>query len=150
MKLEDEIKTNFRNDYHKGLVNLYYTNSIIGEQFHALLKKYKITSQQFNILHILRGQQSKTASMGLLKERMLDKSSDITRIIDRLIDKKLVERKTSKEDRRLVEAKITQLGLDTLAKMDSCEQHMDEILSNLTKKEVKFLNDLLDKIRAKK
>jgi DNA-binding MarR family transcriptional regulator len=150
MKLEDEIKTNFRNDYHKGLVNLYYTNSIIGEQFHALLKKYKITSQQFNILHILRGQQSKTASMGLLKERMLDKSSDITRIIDRLIDKKLVERKTSKEDRRLVEAKITQLGLDTLAKMDSCEKHMDEILSNLTKKEVKFLNDLLDKIRAKK
>ena len=150
MKLEDEIKTNFRNDYHKGLVNLYYTNSIIGEQFHALLKKYKITSQQFNILHILRGQQSKTTSMGLLKERMLDKSSDITRIIDRLIDKKLVERKTSKEDRRLVEAKITQLGLDTLAKMDSCEQHMDEILSNLSKKEVKFLNDLLDKIRAKK
>jgi DNA-binding MarR family transcriptional regulator len=147
MKLEDEIKTKFRNDYHKALVNLYYTNSVIGEQFQTLLKKYKITSQQFNILHILRGQQTKTASMGLLKERMLDKSSDITRIIDRLISKKLVTRKTSKQDRRLVEAKITDFGLNTLKEMDDCEQHLDELLSNLSKKEVKLLNELLDKIR---
>lgn len=147
MKLEDEIKSNFRNNYHKALVNIYYTNNIISEKFHSVLREYKITPQQFNILHILRDQHPASASMGFLKERMLDKSSDVTRIIDRLIAKKFVERESSKQDRRLVEAKITKFGLDTFEKMGSCDQHLDNILSNLTEIEVDFLNELLDKIR---
>lgn len=148
MKLEEEIKqSKFRSEYQKAIVNIYYTNCYITSQFQKILKKYKVTPQQFNILRILRGQHPKVANMSLIKERILDKNSDVSRIVERLRTKKLIKRRISRKDRRQMNVKITQSGLNLLSKMDECEQKMDNVLSKLSKKEVKLLNELLDKIR---
>ena len=149
MSIEDEIKSKFRNDYHKALVNLYYTNNVIGEQFFKMLKNYGLAAPQFNVLRILKGQHPQAASIGLIKERMLDKNSDASRIVDRLYKKKLVERKESEADRRQKDILITKKGLELLDKMVVCEKQEDDILSNLNIDEVKLLNGLLDKIRDK-
>jgi len=148
MKIEDEIKSKFRNDYHKALVNLYYTNNVISEQFFRMLKEYGLAAPQFNVLRILRGQAPNAVSIGLIKERMLDRNSDVSRIVDRLYKKKLIERKESKSDRRQKDVLITKKGLELLKKMVVCEEQEDANLSKLNKKEVKLLNELLDKIRS--
>ena len=148
MGIENEIKSKFRNEYHKALVNLYYTNNVIGEQFFKMMKKYGLAAPQFNVLRILKGQHPKAASIGLIKERMLDKNSDASRIVDRLYKKRLVERKESKTDRRQKDVLVTQKGLELLDKMAVCEEQEDEILSNLSMKEAELLNELLDKIRS--
>jgi len=147
MRLEDEIQSNFRNDSHKAIVNILYTNYFIGTQFQEALKEHNITSQQYNILRILKGQYPKVASMGLIKERMLDKSSDVSRIIERLRIKKMVERRICPKDRRQMDVKIAQSGLDLLTEMEGSEQQIDGILSKLSKGELELLNNLLDKIR---
>lgn len=150
MKIEDEIKSKFRNEYHKALVNIYYTNNVVSQSFHKMLKEYKLTSQQFNILRILKGQYPKAISIGSIKERMLDKSSDVSRIINRLYMKKLIERKECLIDRRKRDLLICKNGLELLEKIkNKMEQKEDEILSNLTIEEAKTLNVLLDKIRNK-
>ena len=148
MRLEDEIKSSFRNEYHKALVNLYYTNSLIGQKFFKLIKKHGLAAPQFNVLRILRGQYPKAATIGLIKGRMVDKNSDASRIVDRLHKKELVNRTESQIDRRQKEVIITQKGLDLLEKMSFCEEEEDAILSNLNKQEVQHLNMLLDKIRS--
>jgi DNA-binding MarR family transcriptional regulator len=149
MKIEEEIKSKFRNEYHKAMVNLYYTNNVISEQFFKMLKEYGLAAPQFNVLRILRGQYPNAASVGLIKERMLDKNSDVSRIVDRLYKKKLVERKESRSDRRQKDILITNKGLELLEEMALCEEQEDAILSNLDEREVKLLNELLDKIRSK-
>ncbi len=149
MKLEDEIKSKFRNEYHKAVVNLYYTNTIIGQQFFKMLKKHGLAAPQFNVLRILRGQYPKAVSIGTIKERMMDKNSDVSRIVDRLHGKDLVDRNECMEDRRQKDVMISKKGLDLLEKMTSCEEKQDAILSHLNKKEVTQLNNLLDKIRTK-
>ncbi len=148
MNLEQEIKqSKFRSEFQKTIINIYYTNSYIFSKFQDLLSEYKLTVQQYNILRILRGQFPKTASIGAIKERMLDKNSDITRIIDRLIIKQLAERKNSISDRRVAEIKITKKGLSLLKKMDLVDLKSDNILSHLNETDLKKLNELLDKIR---
>jgi len=149
MKLEDEIKSNFRNNSHKALVNIYYTSNILGEHFYKMLKKYGLAAPQFNVLRILRGQYPKAASISLIKERMLDKNSNVSRIVERLFNKGLVERKESKTDRRQKDILISKKGLDLLSEMGECEQNEDQLLSNLNEEELQLLNDLLDKIRNK-
>ena len=149
MKLEDEIKSKFRNIYHKALVNLYYTNNIIGQLFFKMLKKHGLAAPQFNVLRILRGQHPKAASINLIKERMLDNNSDVSRIVDRLYKKGLVERKESTTDRRQKDVLINKKGLELLSNMSICEQQEDDLLSNLSEMEIELLNDLLDKIRNK-
>ncbi len=148
MKLEDEIKSKFRDDYHKALVNLYYTNNVIGEQFFKMLKEYGLAVPQYNVLRILRGEAPDSVSIGFIKERMLERNSDVSRIVDRLYNKKLVERKENKSDRRQKDVLITKKGVDLLGKMTDCEEQEDANLSKLSKKEVKLLNELLDKIRS--
>jgi len=149
MRIEDEIKSSFRNDYHKAMVNMYYTNNVIGEQFFKMMKKFGLAAPQFNVLRILKGQSPKAVSIGVIKERMLDKNSDVSRIVDRLYKKGLVERKESQSDRRQKDVLIAKKGLGLLKEMVVCEQQEDTIISNLNKKEVTLLNELLDKIRDK-
>ncbi len=149
MKLEDEIKSKFRNEYHKALVNLYYTNNQLGQQFFKMLNEHGLAAPQFNVLRILKGQHPKAVSIGLIKERMLDGNSDVSRIVERLFKKGLVKRKESKMDRRQKDVLISQEGLTLLNKMALCEKQEDELLSNLNEKEVELLNILLDKIRNK-
>ena len=147
MKLEDEIRSSFRNESHKAFVNIFFTNYYLSAQFETILKNYNITPQQYNILRILRGQYPKATNIGLIKERMMDKSSDVTRLVERLRIKKLVDRRASRKDRRKMDVKISKTGLELLAKVDTCEQQMDNLLSNLSEKDIIQLNDLLDRLR---
>jgi len=147
MNIQDEIKSNFTNDYLKGRVNIHFTHNYLNEQLLKIITPFLLSPAQFNVLRILRGQFPKTSSVGLIKERMIDKSSDISRIIDRMLSKKLVIRKECKVDRRQKEILISQLGLDILNQIDKAENLLTDSMKNLTQKEIKLLSDLLDKIR---
>lgn len=149
MKIEDELKSSFRNEYHKLIVNLQLTHIRVSERFHHFLKEYDITPTQYNVLRILRGQQKKPVSIGLIKERMIDRNSDASRIIERLSKKKLVKRTENKIDRRQKDIIITNAGLDLLGAIDKVEQEVDQMLSHITPDEAKNLNLLLDKLRSK-
>ena len=149
MKIEDEIKGRFRNEYHKGIINLIFTVKQLGYQFLQSLKKYQLTEPQYNILRVVRGFHSEgPASINFLKERMLDKSSDVSRIADKLYDKSLIDRRENSIDRRQKDVEITKKGLALLSKIDEGENKIDTLLKNLTIEEVHELNRLLDKIRS--
>ncbi len=150
MKLEEEIKQNkkFKSEYHKLAVNIIYTHGWLINNQSSFLKKIGITGAQYNILRILRGQYPNPASINLLKERMLDKMPDASRLVERLKQKGLVEREICKEDRRKVEVKITQKGLKLLQDTDKLEEGIDQLFKELKLSEAKTLNDLLDKLRG--
>jgi len=148
MKIEDEIKGHFRNEYHKGLINLIFTSKQLNQQFSTILKKHKITDAQYNVLRILRGNKSQIpSSIGYIKERMLDRNSDVSRIVDKLYGLQFIERQESSIDRRLKEIVITDKGLKILSKIDDSEKKVDTFLHNLSDSDVNKLNELLDKIR---
>lgn len=149
MKLEEEIKqSKFRNEYHKLAVNVIYTSSWLADKFSKLISKYGITNNQFNILRILRGQHPKPATINLLKERMLDKMSDASRLVERLRIKGLVKRELKPNDRRCVDILITDKGLKLLSEIDKLNNEHDSLFKNLTGAETKKLNELLDKLRG--
>jgi len=149
MKLEEEIKQKkFRNEYHKLAVNIFYTHGWLANFFSAHLKKSGITGAQYNILRILRGQHPNPASINLLKERMLDKMSDASRLVERLLQKDLVDRKICPDDRRRVEVIITERGLNLLKELDQKDDEFDVLFKSLDENEVKSANDLLDKMRG--
>ena len=150
MTLEEEFKVRFRSSIHKARINLYVTNSFLLERFEQSLKSAGITGPQFNILRILRGQETRMLSISGIKERMLDKSSDVSRLVDKLVVKKLVERKENQNDRRLKDISINQNGLDLLTSIDNCEKAMDDYLKMLSDDEVETLNRILDKIHYQK
>ncbi len=147
MNIQDEIKSKFKNEYLKARVNIHYTHNYLNSQLIDILKPYKLSPSQFNVLRILRGQYPETSNIGLIKERMLDKNSDISRVIDRMFAKKLVDRSECKLDRRQKDILISKLGLDYLAKIDEQEKVFDANMRHLTSDEVIQLNKLLDKIR---
>lgn len=149
MKLEDEIKQkNFASPYHRLSLNIMFTASWLQNQTARVLKPYSITPQQYNVLRILRGQNGKPASVGLIQERMLDKSSNASRLIDKLLEKKLIDRKTCPDDRRQMEVRIIQKGTDILAELDPIMRSMDSVFKTLTEQEAKLVGDLLDKLRG--
>lgn len=149
MRLEDDIKQKeFRSEYHKGIINVMYTFNWLDSHSTEFFKTYDLTTQQFNILRILRGQHPKPSTINLLKERMLDKMCDASRMVERLRKKDLVERKTSEVDRRSVDIVITKKGLDLLKKIDKALPEFENIMNHLTLEEVKKLNSLLDKMRG--
>ena len=148
MSIEEELKGHFRNNYHKGLINLTYTTKQLSYEFFQALKKHGIAEQQYNVLRILRGFRSEAPlCVGFIKERMLDKDSDVSRIVDRLFEKGLLTRKENSEDRRQKTVEITEKGLALLDSMFECEKKADMLLKNLSEEEVLELNRLLDKIR---
>ena len=148
MELEKEIQTKFENDYHKIVVNTIYTYGWISDLLRQRLGKYQITIQQFNVLRILRGQYPGPATINLLKERMLDKMSDASRIVERLVQKGMVTRCVNQKDRRAVDIVINEKGLELLKKLDPVITPIDVLKSNLTEEEAKQLNILLDKLRG--
>lgn len=149
MKIEDEIKGRFRNEYHKGLINLNYTTRQLGYDFFQALKQHGVTEQQYNVLRILRGFRSEAPlSIGFIKERMLDKDSDVSRIVDRLFLSQMLTRCENPQDRRQKSVEITEKGLELLNSMLAVEKKVDTLLGNLTEEEVQQLNYLLDKIRG--
>jgi DNA-binding MarR family transcriptional regulator len=151
MKLELEIKQikKFRNAQHKLSVNLTYTSNWYDEKKQKFFKKYNLTFQQFNILRILRGQYPNASSIKLLKERMIDKMSDASRLVENLLKKDLVIRTISQEDRRHADVFINENGLIILEKLDKLIPKFEKKhLSNLTEEETQQLNELLDKLRG--
>ncbi len=149
MKIEEEIsQPKFKNKNHKGIVNIIYTFNWLYEKQFNFLKPFGITVQQFNILRILRGQHPKPATIKLLKERMLDKMSDASRLVEKLRAKGFIDRKLCDHDRRNVDVLITKQGLDLLKKIDGKEKEAEDLLKNLKSEELDLLNDLLDKIRG--
>jgi DNA-binding MarR family transcriptional regulator len=149
MRIDDEIKAPFRNDYHRLIVNLTYTINQLNYKFMQQLKKQKLTEQQYNILMVLGSYNSEgTVSLGFLKERMLDKNSDVSRIIDKLFEKGLVSRKENRADRRQKDLGITDKGTTLMSEMGYCEKETDKLFQNLTLAEVQQLNLLLDKLRG--
>lgn len=147
MNIEEEIKSSFKSEQHKLLVNLKLTSSRLGEGIDASLKAFGLTSTQFNVLRILRGQRQKPASVGLIKDRMIERNSDVSRIIDRLLKKNLIERSENKDDRRQKDVIISEKGLEVLSKIDDSEDKIHELLGHLKDEEVVLLNQLLDKCR---
>jgi len=144
---KDIQQAKFRNVYQKAGINLIYTLGWMKDRTKPIFDAEGITPQQFNILRILRGSFPKPLSTLQIRERMLEKMSDTSRIVDRLIAKGLVKKVICKSDRRLVDVIITDKGKKLLDRLDEREAEMDGVLSNLTEKEASTLSDLLDKLR---
>ena len=149
MGIDQDIRqSKFRSEYQKAAVNLLYTYGWITERTRELFASEDITPQQFNILRILRGSHPQPLSTLQIRERMLDKMSDTSRIVDRLITKGLVRKGTCKTDRRLVDVMISDKGKKMLERLDERQDELDNIIGNLTEKEAATLSELLDKIRG--
>lgn len=149
MEIEKEIKQRkFRSEFHKVYVNILFTAGWISEQNSKMLKPYGISQQQFNILRILRGQHPNPASVRTLQERMLDKMSNASRLVEKLRKKELVVRRDSEIDRRLVDVLITEKGLALLLVIDKLFVKFEDKNTRLSALEARELNALLDKLRA--
>ena len=149
MRIDDEIQSSkFEDNYHKAVINVNYTYGWLSNAFRCKFEKHNLTQQQFNVLRILRGQYPKPATINLLKERMVDKMSDASRIVDRLVQKGLVSRCTNNKDRRAVDIRISEEGLKILSIMDNEFKTKELLKSNLTEDEASQLSNLLDKLRG--
>ena len=148
MKLEDEIQQKkFKSIEQKLMLNLIYTTNWITAKQDSLFKDSGITVQQYNVLRILRGQYPNPCSIKLIKERMLDRMSDTSRIVDKLFTKKLLQRNECPNDRRSVNVIITEKGLELLKSLDYIDDISKETFKSLSGQEIKTLNELLDKLR---
>lgn len=149
MSLEKDIKQKeFKNEYQKSVVNLLYTYNDLVANISAIFKEFDITRQQYNVLRILRGQHPRPANINVIKERMLDKMSDASRIVERLRIKGLLKREQCKEDKRAVEVVVTDKGLELLDQLDPKVIVFESQYIQLTTDECKTLNNLLDKLRG--
>ncbi len=147
MSLEEDInQQKFRNEFQKAGINIIFTFNWMTEKMRGLFEEHGLTSQQFNILRILRGAGQPLSTLQI-RQRMLDKMSDTSRIVDRLILKGVVKKTICKTDKRLVDVSITDKGKKLLAKLDEHQDEMDNVISNLSEAEAMQLNGLLDKIR---
>lgn len=148
MKLEEAIKqTAFKTEEERLVINLVYTSGWLSSEQNRFFKRFGISSQQYNVLRILRGQFPNPASVGLIQERMLDKMSNASRLIEKLKQKKLVKRSECSKDRRQVDVLITEDGLKLLEDIDKLNGEMHSICNTLNQTEKKKLNELLDKLR---
>jgi DNA-binding MarR family transcriptional regulator len=147
MGIEKDIQqTNFRNEYQKLGINLMYTASWLNERIGRFLMQEDITQQQYNILRILRGSEVPLSTLQI-RERMLDKMSDTSRIVDRLIVKELVQKSACKTDKRLVDITLTQKGLELVTRLDQFNDKIDSILQGVSKEDAIIVNQILDKLR---
>jgi DNA-binding MarR family transcriptional regulator len=148
MGIENDIQqASFRNEYQKMGINLLYTANWLNEQIGRFLVQEEITQQQYNILRILRGSEVPLSTLQI-RERMLDKMSDTSRIVDRLIVKELVQKSACKFDKRLVDVTLTIKGLNLVSKLDKYNDQIDAILKGVSESEAKTINQILDKLRC--
>lgn len=149
MKIEDIIKTKVElDDSKKVILNILYTQSIVTEKMNEILKPFDLSGEQYNVLRVLRGQKGNPANMCDIQERMITKNSNTTRLIDKLLIKELVTREICPVNRRKMEIKITEKGLELLTILDPKVIENERLFSNnLQENELKQLNDLLEKYR---
>ncbi len=150
MSLEKDILlSDTPNDYQKALVNIFYTYYYLVDKMNDTFKNHGITRQQFNVLRIVLAHQPKVASVNLIKARMLDKMSDVSRIVERLRIKGLVVRQSAQRDKRSVDVIMTSKGAELLTNINPEIERLSQLISNLTVEETVSLNKMLDKIRTK-
>ena len=148
MGIEQDIQQpNFRNEFQKMGINLLFTANWLNEQIGKLLSDEGVTQQQYNILRILRGSATQLSTLKI-RERMLDKMSDTSRIVDRLIAKELVLKNTCEKDKRLVDITLSPKGLDLVDQLDQFNDRIDDLLKGINASEAATMNQILDKIRT--
>ncbi|MGV3459847.1 MAG: MarR family winged helix-turn-helix transcriptional regulator [Flavobacterium sp.] len=150
MKIEEILKS--KTEYplaQKTMLNLMYTQNILSEAFNEVLKPYDLSPEQYNVLRILRGQKGKPINMGDIGERMLARTSNTTRLVDKLLLKNLITREICPANRRKMEIAITEKGMELLAVLDpKAEENGNRFSQNLTTDELEQLNSLLEKYRT--
>ncbi|HAA12067.1 MAG TPA: MarR family transcriptional regulator [Cytophagales bacterium] len=149
MRIEEEIKQEeFSNPLQKAIINILFTASWISGEQNRALKPFGISWQQFNILRILRGQYPESVCVADIKERMIDKMSNVSRLVEKLYQKDLVTRETSKQDRRMVDIELTTRGLELLKEVDEVMEDQQKALLSANPEALLQLNDLLDQMRG--
>jgi DNA-binding MarR family transcriptional regulator len=147
MGIEQDIQQpNFRNEFQKMGINLLFTANWLNEQIGKMLSEEGVTQQQYNILRILRGSATPLSTLKI-RERMLDKMSDTSRIVDRLIAKELVVKNTCEKDKRLVDITLSPKGISLVDQLDQYNERIDALLKGINESEAKTMNQILDKIR---
>lgn len=149
MGIEQDIQQTkaFTNPYHKVSVNILFTHGWIQDKMKSWLSPHGITMKQYNVLRILKGAQSEISTC-VLRERMIDRMSDVSRLVDRMVLKGWISKTVSPHDKRLIDIKIEEPGLQLLMDAEKRSDNMDESLKNLTEEEAHQLSDLLDKLRG--
>jgi len=148
MSIEDQIKTSQIAEPKKALINIIFTANYINDEIASVLKPFDISIQQFNVLRILRGQKGKPANLSTIQERMVSKMSNTTRLVDKLINKQLVERTICEHNRRKVDIVITDYGKSFLTTVNQAvDEKENELTTKLEQQELKYINQKLDKIR---
>ena len=142
--ISKDIKSTFPNEHVKALINIKYTAHWLDNIGNEFMKPFKISIQQYNILRILRG-AGKAVTVKTVKDRMIQKSPNSTRLMDKLCDKGMINRKRCDSDRRVVYVEISDKGLEILKKIDISE--LDSNMKKISEDEAKTLNAILDKIR---
>lgn len=150
MKIEEIIKSNSNLTLEKrALLNIMYTQNVISDKFNEILKPFELSTEQFNVLRILRGQKGEPANMCVIQERMIAKTSNTTRLVDKLLLKELVTREVCPQNRRKMEIEITEKGLALLEELDPLViSHEKCFAQNLSQEELEDLNNLLEKFRT--
>jgi DNA-binding MarR family transcriptional regulator len=152
MEIEKVVKSNINlDDSKKIILNIIYTQNVVADKFNEVIKPYDLSSEQYNVLRILRGQKGRPANMCIIQERMLSKNSNTTRLIDKLLLKELVTREVCPENRRKIEVLITNKGLELLKLLDpKVIEYENQFADNLSTTEKAQLNTLLEKYRTLK
>jgi len=151
MSIETDIRqsTPFKTPYHRVMVNLMYTSNWVADSQTRVLKPFGLTLQQYNVLRILRGQHPNPVKVADITERMLDKMSNASRLVDKLVAKQFVLRTECPSDRRAVDVVITDLGIALLKRLDVYQAEWDTTQGcKLTEAEAIYLSQLLDRLRA--
>ena len=149
MKIEDIIKSENMTLSKRAIMNVMYAHSVVAENISDVMKGYDLSPEQFNVLRILRGQKGKPANMGIIQDRMIAKTSNTTRLVDKLLLKELVNRKVCPGNRRQMEITITEKGLELLKELDpKVDEHEAKFANNLTIHEQEQLINLLEKYRT--
>jgi DNA-binding MarR family transcriptional regulator len=149
MTIEEEIKSTVPLDISKKIIlNVLYTQNVVSDKMNEILKPYDLSGEQYNVLRILRGQKGNPANMCVIQERMLAKTSNTTRLVDKLLLKELVTRNVCPENRRKIDVLVTQKGLDILTELEpKIKTHEVSFAKNLSASELELLNQLLEKYR---
>lgn len=149
MKLEEELKQSkpFKSEIQKLFLNISFTSSWLNSIFSEKLKPYDITPSQYNVLRILKGKHPESYCNQEITQRMIDKSSNATRIVDKLVTKKLASRTEDKSDRRLVNIKITEKGIKLLGEIDKTSFISNSKLKDFNEEKARLMNEWLDELR---
>lgn len=148
MGIEQDIQqSNFRNEYQKLGINIIFTANWLNERISCILANEEITQQQYNILRILRGAEKPLSTLQI-RERMLDKMSDTSRIVDRLVVKGFVDKNACQLDKRLVDITLSKKGRNLVESLDKFDAQIDALLMGVSDKEAETLNQILDKLRT--